>query len=243
VLALGGASWPRTGSDGRWVDRLAATPLLPSNVGVAVPWSSELATRFAGTPLKDVVLSCGAERSRGDIIVTATGLEGGALYALSAPLRDALAAARRARVTVDLRPDLSPDALTDRLRRRRPKESTAGWLRRAGLAPVAVSLLREVTANAIPTDPAALAALTKAVPVDVTGMQPIDRAISTAGGVRFADFDDAFMLRARPGVFVAGEMLDWDAPTGGYLLQACFSTGVAAATGALAYLKSARDLR
>jgi uncharacterized flavoprotein (TIGR03862 family) len=237
VLALGGASWPRTGSDGRWVSMFDATALQPSNVGFLVAWSGEFASRFAGSPLKDVALAFAGEQRRGDATVTASGLEGGAVYALSSPLRDALARAGAVELMVDLRPDQSVAALTRRLARRRPKESVAGWLRGAGLAPVAVSLLREVTNNAIPADPAALAALMKAVPVSLRGVQPIARAISTAGGVRFDDLDDNFMLRDRPGVFVAGEMLDWDAPTGGYLLQACFSTGVAAARGALAWLR------
>jgi uncharacterized flavoprotein (TIGR03862 family) len=237
VLALGGASWPRTGSDGKWVSRLDAAPLRPSNMGFTVAWSAEFVSRFAGSPVKDVALVFGDERSRGDIVVTTSGVEGGAVYALSSPVYDALAAIDVVELIVDLRPDESVADLAQRLARRRPKDSVSGWLRRAGLAPVAVSLLREVTSNAIPADPQALAALMKALPLALRGAQPIARAISTAGGVRFGDLDDALMLRDRPGVFAAGEMLDWDAPTGGYLLQACFSTGVAAARGALAWLE------
>ncbi len=236
VLALGGASWPRTGSDGRWVSMLDAAALQPSNMGLVVGWSREFASRFAGSALKDVALAFNGEKSRGDVMVTANGLEGGAVYALSSPLRDALATTGVVELTVDLRPDQSLAVLTRRLGRRRPKESVAGWLRGAGVAPAAASLLREVRGNEIPSDPGELAVLMKAVPVPLRGVQPIERAISTAGGVRFRDLDDGFMLRSRPGVFVAGEMLDWEAPTGGYLLQACFSTGVAAARGALAWL-------
>lgn len=236
LLALGGASWPRTGSDGQWRDRIEATRLRPSNVGFVVEWSNEFAMRFAGAPLKDVALSFNGEQSRGDAMVTRSGIEGGAVYALSSPLRDAVAAHGLATLRVDLRPDQSVEAIASRLARRRPKESVATWLRGTSLAPIAVSLLREVTGNALPADPVELAALVKSVPVQLEGVQPIDRAISTAGGVRFSDLDDNLMLRGRPGVFVAGEMLDWDAPTGGYLLQGCFSTGVAAARGALSWL-------
>lgn len=236
VLALGGASWPRTGSNGAWTATIDATPLRPSNVGFVCAWSEEFASRFGGEPLKDVALSFGGETSRGDAMVTTHGIEGGAIYALSSPLRDAIDAHGSAEPRIDLRPDQSVDALRKRLARRRPKESVATWLKGAGLSPIEISLLREATGNAIPADPAALI---KAVPVTLVAAQPIDRAISTAGGVRFADLDDNFMLRSRPGTFLAGEMLDWDAPTGGYLLQACFATGVAAAHGALSWLKKA----
>lgn len=236
VLALGGASWPRTGSDGRWVALLDATDLQPSNVGFVVPWTDEFRTRFGGVPIKDVAITFAGETSRGDAMVTKNGLEGGALYALSSPLRDAVARGGGALVMLDLRPDQSVESLAQRFGRRRPKDSVARWLKGAGLAPIASSLLREATGNAIPADSHALATLIKAIPLRLTGVQSIERAISTAGGVRFDDVDDSFMLRSRPGVFLAGEMLDWDAPTGGYLLQACFSTGVAAARGALAWL-------
>jgi uncharacterized flavoprotein (TIGR03862 family) len=243
VLALGGASWPRTGSDGRWVSRLPATALRASNVGFGVAWSDEFRTRFAGTPLKDVALHVGEEHARGDVVVTADGLEGGPLYALSSPLRDAIEEHGSVALRVDLRPDQSVAEVVRRLARRRPRESTASWLRGAAFAPVAVSLLREVTAHAIPADATACAALIKGVPVTLDAVQPIDRAISTAGGVPFAELDDRFMLRTRAGVFVAGEMLDWDAPTGGYLLQACFSTAVAAARGVLGWLAEGNTLR
>lgn len=251
VLALGGASWPRLGSDGGWLVPLAErgveiAPLRPANVGVRAGWSTVFAERFAGTPLKHVALSVrsgsrgpGTARTvRGDAMVTRDGLEGGPVYALGAAIRQALDADGRAVLDVDLRPDVTVQQLADRLReRRRPKDSGTTWLRRSlGLDPVAVSLVREAGRGALPSGPDEAAALVKAVPVDVTGTMPLDRAISTAGGIAWSEVDDALMLRRVPGTFVAGEMLDWEAPTGGYLLQASFSTGVAAAHGVLAWL-------
>ncbi|WP_307844686.1 NAD(P)/FAD-dependent oxidoreductase [Actinotalea solisilvae] len=253
VLALGGASWPRLGSDGGWVGTLAergiaVTPLRPANVGMCVTWSVGYADRFAGSPLKHVRLTVpgGPGRSvavvRGDAMVTRTGIEGGPVYALGAAIRAALDADGRCVLEVDLRPDQGADQLAARLARRRPKESASTWLRRAlGLDPVAVALLREATGGALPDAPEALAALAKAVPVVVTATMPIDRAISTAGGVEWSEVDEHLMLRRLPGTFVAGEMLDWEAPTGGYLLQASFATGFVAAQGALGWL--ARDTR
>jgi predicted flavoprotein YhiN len=188
-------------------------------------------------------------------VITRTGVEGGAVYALSRALREAVDADGPTTVAVDLRPDQTLDEVEHRLGRRRSGDSTANWLRRAGFRPIDVGLLREAMllptdpgelptdpgelptdARELPTDPTVLARLVKAVPVRLLGTQPIDRAISTAGGVALDEVDDAFMLRRRPGTFVAGEMLDWEAPTGGYLLQASFSTGVAAAHGVLAWL-------
>ena len=241
VLALGGGSWARTGSDGSWVDTFAGSgievaTLRPSNCGFTVAWTSYFAERHAGDPLKNVQLAFGGRTARGEAMLTDDGIEGNAVYALSAALRDSLDAGAPTVLVVDLRPDLSVEALTDRLAARRPKESTSRWLRRAaGLPPVAVALLREARSD-LPDDPAAMAALVRSCPVTLTGVQPVDRAISTAGGVPFAEVDDHFMLRARPGTFVAGEMLDWEAPTGGYLLQATFSTAVAAADGVRRWL-------
>lgn len=244
LLALGGASWPRLGADGSWVPLLAArgvgaAPLRAANVGVRVAWTPGFAERFQGVPLKHVALTVrGQDRPpvRGDAMVTRTGLEGGPLYAVGAAVRAALDAGGCV-LEVDLRPDTPAERLAERLGRRRPKDSRSTWLQRAvGLDPVAIGLLREATGNAVPDDPAAVAALLKAVPVAVPETMPIDRAISSAGGVRWSEVDDRLMLRALPGTFVAGEMLDWEAPTGGYLLQASFSTGVAAAHGMLAWL-------
>ena len=245
VFALGGASWPRLGSDGGWVgpfsDRgVAVTPLRPANVGVRVEWTSTFADRFAGTPLKNVGLAVRGHRAhqvRGDAMVTRPGIEGGPVYAIGAAIRDALDADGQCVLEVDLRPDLAVDQLADRLERRRPKDSGSTWLRRSiSLDPVAIALLREASGGALPHDATATAELVKAVPVVVTATMPIDRAISTAGGIAWSEVDEALMLRRLPGTFVAGEMLDWEAPTGGYLLQASFSTGVVAARGALAWL-------
>jgi uncharacterized flavoprotein (TIGR03862 family) len=245
IVALGGASWPRLGSDGGWVglfsDRgVAVAPLRPANVGVRVEWTSTFADRFAGTPLKNVGLAVrghGGQQARGDAMVTRTGIEGGPVYASGPAIRDALDADGRCVVEVDLRPDLTVDQLADRLRHRRPKDSGSTWLRRSiGLDPVAIALVRESRGGALPTDAAVMAELVKAVPVVVTATMPIERAISTAGGIAWSEVDESLMLRRMPGTFVAGEMLDWEAPTGGYLLQASFSTGVVAAQGALAWL-------
>lgn len=242
IFALGGASWPQLGSDGGWAapfsDRgVAMVPLRPANVGLRVDWSAIFADRYAGVPLKNVGLTVrGAGRSavRGDAMVTRTGIEGGPIYALGATIHDALDAGACV-LEVDLRPDLSTDQLAAKLQRRRPKDSASNWLRRAvGLDPVAVALLRE--AGPLPNDPTTVAALIKAAPIPVSATMPIDRAISTAGGIAWSEVDDALMLRRAPGTFVAGEMLDWEAPTGGYLLQASFSTGVVAARGVLAWL-------
>jgi uncharacterized flavoprotein (TIGR03862 family) len=246
VLALGGASWPGTGSDGAWTGPVSAagvtvTPLRAANGGCTVAWSDHFVERFGGAPLKNVALSVGGDPSsvRGEALVTAGGLQGGAVYALGPSLRRRLDRRGRAELHVDLRPDLTVDELTRRLgQHRRPKDSRASVLRRAGgLSPVAAGLLREVQGPA-PADerPTTLARAIKDVVVTVTGMAPLDRAISTAGGIALDEVDERFMLRRRPGTFVAGEMLDWEAPTGGYLLQATFSTAVAAAHGALEWL-------
>ena len=241
VLALGGASWPRTGSDGAWVEPfraagVAVAPLRAANVGFRVAWSEPFVARFAGEPLKNVQLSFEGATTRGDAVVTAGGIEGGAVYGLAGWLRDALEREPVVTLLVDLHPDLSVDELEARLARRRPKESRATLLRRVGVRPVGAGLMREAVGPELPDEPAALARLVKAVPVVVVAPQPIERAISTAGGVEFAELDERLMVRSRPGTFVAGEMLDWEAPTGGYLLQATFATGVAAAHGVLAWL-------
>lgn len=238
VMALGGASRPRSGSDGGWVDEfvrsgIAVAPLRPANCGVRIGWTAVFAERFAGVPLKNVSLGVAGRSTRGDAMVTETGLEGGPVYAHSRAIRAAIDRDGRCRLTLDLHPDLAAGRLADRLRdRRRSKDSTSTWLRRAGMAKVSVALLREVTHNRIPDDAGELARLAKAVPVEVRALMPIERAISTAGGVTFDEVDDSLMLRRVPGVFIAGEMLDWEAPTGGYLLQASLSTAVMAANGA-----------
>jgi uncharacterized flavoprotein (TIGR03862 family) len=238
ILALGGASWPRLGSDGGWLAALPdAAPLRPSNAGFVADWPPGFAERFAGMPLKRVVLRFGEERAAGDALITRDGIEGTPVYALSAPLREAIAAQGAAVVQLDLRPDLDARALARRLGTP-GAVSLANRLRRAGFAPETSALLRAGEASA-----EAIAARAKAFPLRLTAMQPIARAISSAGGVTRAMLDERLMLRERPGVFVAGEMLDWEAPTGGYLLQACFATGRAAAEGALAWLAEGRASR
>jgi uncharacterized flavoprotein (TIGR03862 family) len=242
LLALGGASWARLGSDGAWASLLTArgvgvTPFQAANCGFDVAWSPLFADRFAGEPLKNVALRLGEATSRGDAMIARYGLEGGAVYALGAAPREAIAASGRAVVQVDLRPDLSLETLTARLARPRAGQSLANFLRKAAhLSPVEVNLLREAHGLELPAEPAALAAAIKAAPVTLTGVQPLDRAISSAGGLTL-DSLDGLALKAAPDILVAGEMLDWEAPTGGYLLQACFATGVAAARQALTRLE------
>jgi len=247
ILALGGASWPRLGSDGAWAGLLAErgvaiAPLAPSNCGFTAAWP-EAMRRVEGAPLKRIALRFGEHGTRGEAVVTRDGLEGGAVYALSPFLRETIARDGAATLHVDLRPDMTEAALTEKLAAPRGKQSLSNVLRKAlKLPPVAAALLHEATTatgRPLASLPAGeLAALIKAVPVRLTGVQPIANAISTAGGIRFAALDRRFMLTALPGVFAAGEMLDWEAPTGGYLLQACFATGVAAAEGALRWLKT-----
>jgi len=247
VMALGGASWPRSGSDGGWVGEfvkhgIEVAPLRAANCGVRVGWSDVFVRRFSGEPIKNTSVAVAGSMVRGDAMVTDAGLEGGPIYAHSREIRAALDGAGHCRLALDLHPDLSVERLTDRLRdRRRVKDSMSTWMRRIGLAKVAVALLREATGNRIPVDSSELSGLIKAVPIDVRGLMPLDRAISTAGGVVFDELDGSLMLRKAPGVFLAGEMLDWEAPTGGYLLQASFSTAVAAARGALGRLDISGD--
>jgi uncharacterized flavoprotein (TIGR03862 family) len=231
VLALGGASWPRLGADGLWTTLLAGkgveiAKLRPANMGFNVNWSEHFRARFAGRPLKNVMLRAGRHAARGDAVITRYGIEGGAIYTLSSVLREALAGANPITLDIDLRPDLSQQRIESRLARPRAKESLANYLRKSvGLSPLETNLLRETG-----TPPERL----KSIAVMLSGHQPIARAISTAGGISFAALDDTLMLRAMPGTYAVGEMLDWEAPTGGYLLQACFSTAVFAARAILA---------
>jgi uncharacterized flavoprotein (TIGR03862 family) len=212
-------------------------PLRPANCGFAAAWSETFRRRFAGQPLKKVALSFAGRTVPGEAVVTEYGLEGGPVYALSAGLRDAIAAQGPALVRLDLRPDLSLDGLVARLARASKGQSLANVLRKAaGLSPVAINLLRE--SGPPPREPRQLASLIKAVPVELLAPQPLARAISTAGGVALGGLDQHLMLQRLPGVFVAGEMLDWEAPTGGYLLQAVLATGHAAARGVQCWLAS-----
>jgi uncharacterized flavoprotein (TIGR03862 family) len=252
VLALGGASWPRLGSDGGWVATLAAkgiaaSPLRSANCGFSVAWSDLFRDRYEGQPLKGVALTFGARTVRGEAVVTRGGLEGGAIYALSADLREAIAQAGEATVHIDLRPDLAGSDLLTRLSVPRRKQSLSNSLRKAAqLSPVAIGLLQEAAIGAgaklATLSPDALADLIKAVPMRLNGVAPIARAISTAGGISFDELDADFMIRRLPGVFAAGEMLDWEAPTGGYLLQASFATGAAAGRGVLQWLRRSDSL-
>ncbi len=239
ILAVGGASWPRLGSDGAWAgwlgDRVA--PFQPANGGFTVDWSPVFRDRFAGRPLKRIAVSFKDRTVRGEAMLTGTGIEGGAIYALSGPLRDALAAGGTI-LRIDLRPDVDLAALSEKLNIPRRGQSLPNWLRKqAALSPEAIGLVQETLHRDGPGPD--LAALVKAVPLPLTGTAGLSKAISSAGGVRWDALDERLMLRAHPGVFAAGEMLDWEAPTGGYLLQGCFSTGVAAARGALDWLSGA----
>ncbi|MCX7356939.1 MAG: TIGR03862 family flavoprotein [Alphaproteobacteria bacterium] len=233
ILALGGASWPRLGSDGSWRDILTArgaetTPFQPANVGFQVAWSEHFRTRFAGQPLKSVGIRHAAQAARGDAMITQYGIEGGPIYALAASMRDSAPTTIR----IDLRPDLRHKQVEERLAGAKVGDTLSSTLRKAlGLSPAAIGLLHE---NGPPRrDAPALAALIKALTLNVIAPHGMDRAISTAGGVSWQAVDAGLQLRAVPGVYVAGEMLDWEAPTGGYLLQACFATGVWAARAIL----------
>lgn len=234
VLALGGASWPRLGSDGSWTSALPPSviePFRPANCGFVVGWSEHFRSRFAGVPLKRITLEHAGRHVTGDTTITSAGIQGGPFYALGAGIRDAIGATGIARVSIDLRPDLSVMALVTRLSAPRRAQSWSNFLRKAaGLSPASIALLRECTGPAEAT-----AQTIKAMPLVLTGTTGLDRAISTAGGVRLDALADWSL---RPGVFLAGEMLDWEAPTGGYLLQAAFSTGYAAGEAALAWLKA-----
>nr|WP_314428742.1 TIGR03862 family flavoprotein [uncultured Brevundimonas sp.] len=242
VLALGGASWAKLGSDAAWVPGLeeagvAVAPFRPSNVGFDVAWSPLLRERFAGRPVKGVALTHAGRTVRGEAMIAAYGIEGGAIYALSADLRDAIEREGKAELTLDLRPDISRPALTQKLLKPRGKDSLSNWLRKtAHLDPIAIALLHE--GGPLPTEPGPLAARIKGVSLALTGVQGLSRAISSAGGVVLNAVDEHLMLKARPGVFVAGEMLDWEVPTGGYLLQASFASGVVAAKGAANWLQA-----
>ncbi len=248
VLALGGASWPKLGSDGGWTDLLrargvAVAPLAQSNSGFFVRWSDVYLRRFAGQPLKGIGLRFGDARLRGEAMITRTGIEGSTIYALSAPLRDEIAAKGEATLAIDLRPDVPEDVLAKQLSAPRGKQSMSSFLRKAAkLSPPAIGLVneqvisRDVSLAAMGAED--LARTIKHIALRLIAPTPIERAISTAGGIEFGELDDRFMLRKLSGIFAAGEMLDWEAPTGGYLLQACFATGAAAGRGALAWLES-----
>ena len=247
VLALGGGSWAKLGSDGAWADGLQAhgitvAPLRPANCGFDVAWSEHFRQRYAGQPVKSVAMSCARKNQitparQGEFVVSDTGIEGSLVYALSAPLRDQIDADGHAVAVLDLAPDWSQEKVMAAVTHPRGARSMSSHLQsRMGLTGVKAGLLRECASAEDFKDPARLAVRIKALPVTLVRARPIDEAISTAGGVSFDAVDAGLMLRAAPGVFCAGEMLDWEAPTGGYLLTACMASGVVAANGVGGYL-------
>ncbi|WP_264884407.1 TIGR03862 family flavoprotein [Stutzerimonas stutzeri] len=246
LLALGGGSWARLGSDGAWVPLLqnrgiAIAPLQPANCGFEVAgWSEHLREKFAGAPLKTVSLALPGEAPRkGEFVLTATGIEGSLVYALSAPIRNTINRDGAATVLLDLLPDRNLTQIASALARPRGSQSMAKHLhRQLKFDGVKAALLRELTDATTFQAPQALAAAIKALPIRLVRPRPLDEAISSAGGVPFEELDEDLMLRRLPGVFCAGEMLDWEAPTGGYLLTACFASGRAAAEGMLRWLRA-----
>jgi uncharacterized flavoprotein (TIGR03862 family) len=239
LLALGGASWPRLGADGSWATAfrragIAVNDLRASNCGLRVTWSVHV-TRFAGQPLKNISLSIDGTTKRGELLIDPKGIEGSAAYAIGQAVAKAKSGGTDT-IELDLRADVSEVHLAARLAKRTPKMSVSTWLTKSGgLTAPAIAVLRDVYRTTLPHHAGEMATAIKRVPLRIDGTFPLDRAISTAGGVALSEIDSHFMLRSHPGVFVAGEMLDWDAPTGGYLLQACFATGSAAATGIIGY--------
>lgn len=248
VLALGGGSWAKLGSDGAWVPWLRergveVASLRPANCGFEVAWSDHFREKFAGQPVKTVVASFAGQRRQGEFVVTTHGVEGGLIYAFSAGLRDAIETQGSASLSLDLAPARSLQWLTEQIAYPRGARSMAGHLQsRAGIAGVKAGLLRECAAKEDYADPARLAAAIKALPLRLAAPRPLDEAISSAGGIAAESLDEQLMLKALPGVFCAGEMLDWEAPTGGYLLTACFASGRAAGAGAAAWLQSNRAI-
>ena len=236
VLALGGASWARLGSDGTWATLLSqkdvpVAPFQPSNAGVSVDWTPHMVRHF-GAPLKNIRLSAGATRLRGEAVISSRGLEGGGIYGLSAALREG------AELTIDLAPDRTAEDISDRIARPRGKTSFTNHLRKVlNIEPQKLALLMEF-AGPLSKFPEVLAQQIKALPIRHSGLRPLDEAISTAGGLRFDALDERLMLKAMPGTFAAGEMLDWDAPTGGYLLTACLATGLHAGRAAAQFSQS-----
>jgi uncharacterized flavoprotein (TIGR03862 family) len=244
IFALGGGSWRRLGSDGSWstvfADRgIYAAPFRASNCGFTIDWSDRMKTEFAGTPVKNVAVCFGDQTSREEFVVTDRGVESGAIFTLSLAIRDRLETGGKAGLEIDLAPDLTEATLASRLKQDRGKQSLSNHLRKAAnLKGVKRALLLEFGGLDASNDPERLARLIKHLPIPLGQPFPLDEAISTAGGVAFDALDDHFMVKQKPGMFCAGEMLDWDAPTGGYLLSACMATGRAAGMGAVRWLKS-----
>jgi uncharacterized flavoprotein (TIGR03862 family) len=222
---------------------IATRSLLPANCGFIVPWSENFVGRYQGEPLKNIALSFNNHTVRAEAVITRSGIEGGGVYALSAPMREAILNDGAATLEIALRADTAASELQARLAERRPQQTLSTFLRKAlKLSPAAIGLLQEASRaqgrNPSQMSPAELAHFMTAVPIRLTGVAAINRAISTAGGICFEEVDENYMLLRRPGTFIAGEMLDWEAPTGGYLLQACFATGSAAGRGALSWLRA-----
>ncbi len=248
VLALGGASWPKLGSKGDWVHwfeqaNILVKPFIPSNCGFYVNWSTHFSEKFHGQPVKSVILSFKNFKQQGEFVITKKGLEGSLIYSASANLRDALATTGQASFQLDLLPNTSLEKLTHALTRARDSTSIANHLRKAaGIQGVKLGLLYEFIPKATFDDPNKLAYAIKAINIPLLSTTPLTTAISCAGGISFEELDDHLMLRKMPGVFCAGEMLDWEAPTGGYLLTACFAMGRAAGKGVLNWLGSQHEI-
>ncbi|TCG07702.1 NAD(FAD)-utilizing dehydrogenase [Paraburkholderia steynii] len=247
VFALGGGSWARLGSDAAWVPlmqqrEIPVAPLLPANCGFDADWTDYFRERYAGQPVKPVSISAESvdgtvQHRQGEFVVTSTGIEGSLVYALSSVIRDRLLANGEATITLDLAPGLSAQRVIDEVTRPRGSRSMSSHLHsRIGITGVKLGLLHECLSKENFTDTAKLAQAIKSLPLRLTRARPIDEAISSAGGIPFEALDGALMIRQLPGVFCAGEMLDWEAPTGGYLLTACFASGLVAGRGALAYI-------
>jgi len=249
VLALGGGSWPHLGSDAAWIQiltqqKVPIAPLKPANCGFDVPWSEHFRAKFAGHPVKTVHVTVKAVdgtaiHQMGEFVITAKGVEGGVIYMVSAAARDVIVAEGRAMLWLDLVPDRPLKQLVHDLSRPRNKRTVATHLKRcAGIAGVKAGLLREVVPKEVLADPVRLAAVIKSLPLTLVAPRPFEEAISTAGGVSFEALDTRLMLRSLPGVFCAGEMLDWEAPTGGYLLTGCLATGHLAGAAAAEWGKT-----
>jgi len=235
ILAMGGASWAKLGSTGAWASEFDATaPFKPANMGFEVIWSDYM-TPFLGQPIKATALTAGRKSSRGEWVISSKGIEGGGVYDVSAAVRDGAA------LHIDLFPDLTTEAVLARAKKRRSKQSFSQFIKKSlRLSPIKAALFQEFTRDHDLSDAAQITALLKSLPVPITAPMPMDGAISTAGGLRFGALDPHLMTKTAPGVFAAGEMLDWEAPTGGYLINGCLATGYAAGHGALNWLSTAR---
>lgn len=239
ILALGGTSWPRLGGNGDWISYLEGlniniAPFQPANCGFVVNWSDHFKEKFAGAPIKSVSATSGFGTQQGEFVISETGVEGSLIYHHSTALRDALTNTGKAELLLDLVPGQTPEKLIARLEKQKSKQSLSNLLRKgAKLTGAKAALIREVQPDANTYTPIELAKLIKALPLPITAPQPITHAISSAGGIKWDEIDSNYMLQRRPGLFVAGEMIDWEAPTGGYLITACMATGRAAAYGLL----------